>query len=125
MLNYRSLFGWGIAIYAIMYLAWSGFVTYGFVGGTSPRVVALFILSMVTAIAGKSLHFTSWKDILPYSLSWAVCMAILNTIMSMPSVGLSVFSEPYVWVSYLLVVIVPLFFAERISLSDKMSKWHT
>lgn len=124
-MKYRSLFGWGISIYAIMYLAWSAFLTYGFVNGTTPHVAALLILVAVAAIAGRSLHFASWKDIFPYSLTWGICMAILNTVMTLPFVGWYSFTQPYVWGSYILVVIVPLFCAERFSISGEILKWHT
>ena len=125
MLKYGPLFGWGILMYAVMYLTWSLFVTYGFVDGTAPHVAALLILLVIMAVAGSSLHLFSWKDILPYSLTWGLCVAILNSIMSMPFVGWNVFTEPYVWVSYALVVIVPLFCAEKTSVTDEISKWHT
>jgi hypothetical protein len=120
-----SLFGWGFSIYSIMYLIWSGFVTYGFVEGSAPHVVALLVLVAVLAVAGTSLHLSSWKDILPYSLTWGLSMAILNSAMSVPYVGWDAFSEPYVWISYALVVVVPLFCADKGSLSVEISKWHT
>ncbi|MDO8552137.1 MAG: hypothetical protein Q7S01_01255 [bacterium] len=126
MLRYRSLLGWGITIYAIMYVVWAGFTIYGFIVGTAPHVAALLILLVIAAIAGSSLRLASWKDIFPYSLTWAVSMAILNSVMSMPYVGWNVFAEPYVWASYALVVLVPLFCAEQVSITDEMSsRWHT
>ena len=108
-----------------MYLLWSGFATYGFIHGTAPHIVALVVLLVVAGIAGSSLHLASWKDILPYSVTWGICMAILNTAMSMPFVGWSVFAAPYVWMSYAFVVLAPLFFAERISITDEITRWHT
>lgn len=124
-MRYLPLFGWGISIYAIMYLAWSAFLTYGFVNGTAPHVAALLILIVVAAIAGSSLHFASWKDIFPYSFTWGICMAVLNTVMTLPFVGWYSFTRPYVWGSYVLVVIVPLFFARKVTMTDETLKWHT
>ncbi|OGG61016.1 hypothetical protein A3C86_04690 [Candidatus Kaiserbacteria bacterium RIFCSPHIGHO2_02_FULL_49_16] len=125
MLKYRSLFGWGISIYAIMYLVWAGFTTYGFTAGAAPHVAALLILLVLAATAGASLQLASWKDILPYSLTWAGCIALLNLALPMPLVDWHVFAEPYVWASYALVVLVPLFCSEEVSITDEMSKWHT
>ena len=124
-MRYFPLFGWGISIYAIVHMAWTAFLSYQFVDGTAPHVAILLVLAVLASIAGDSLHLSTWKDILPYSITWGLCMAILNTIMSWPFVAWGVFVEPYVWTSYALVIIVPLFFAERVSITDEMSKWHT
>ena len=120
-MRYRSLFGWGIAIYAIVHMVWTGFLSYEFVNGTAPRIAILLILSVVAAIAGSSLRLSTWKDILPYSITWGLCMAILNTILSWPFIAWGVFVEPYIWLSYCIVIIVPLFFAKTF----EISKWHT
>lgn len=124
-MKYRRFFGWGISIYAIGHTVWTGFVSYQFTSGTAPHIVMLLILFFVSAIAGDSLHLSTWKDILPYSITWGLCMAVLNTIMSWPFIAWGVFVEPYVWMSYCVVVIAPLFFAERISITNEISKWHT
>jgi hypothetical protein len=125
MRNYRSLFGWGISIYAIGHTVWTGFVSYQFTDGTAPHIIMLMILAVLAAIAGDSLHLSTWKDMLPYSITWGLCMAVLNTLLSWPFIAWGVFVEPYVWTSYAVVIVVPLFFTKRISSAGDVPRWHT
>jgi hypothetical protein len=62
-LRLGALLGWGIVLYAVMFLLWSAFLTYGFVGGIAPRVIALGVLIASAIIAGRSLRAASWHDI--------------------------------------------------------------
>ena len=118
-MKYSKLFGWGIVIYAVMYLTWSFFVAYGFVGGIIPRLVSLAALLAVTVIAARSLHFSAWKDILPYSIAWAVMIALLDGVLVAPYAGWKIYSELGVWLGYAVVVIAPLFFTDEISVSGE------
>ena len=104
-----SLLGWGIVIYAILSLAWSGFVTYGISSGIAGRVFEFVILLIICLIAGRALKFKMWKDILPYSIVWAIVVAGLDAIYSVPSQGWGFYSAWYVWAGYALVVVLPLF----------------
>lgn len=108
-MRFDALFGWGIGIYAVMFLLWSGFVTYGFIDGIAPRVVGLAVLISIAFFAGHSLRFSSWFDVLPYSISWALMMAVLDGIFSVPLAGWAVFADPNVWLGYALVAVLPLF----------------
>lgn len=108
-MRYGALFGWGIVIYAIMSLAWSGLVVYGLAGTLISRVIILCVLIIVTSVAGRSLHFHSWKDILPYSALWAVMMGLLDAFYTVPYSGWPLYSDWNLWVGYALVAVVPLF----------------
>ena len=108
-MKYGALFGWGVVIYAVMFLLWSGFVTYGFIDGLAPRIVGLLVLIAVALIAGNSLRYRAWSDILPYSLSWAVLMAVLDGLFSVPYAGWQLYFDWNVWFGYAIVAIVPLF----------------
>lgn len=107
-LKFGSLLGWGIMIYAVMFLMWSAFVTYGFVEGFAPRVVTFVILIATTVIAGRSLRANSSRDILPYSISWGVMMVILDSVMSVPLAGWQIFADWNIWFGYAIVVLAPL-----------------
>jgi len=102
------LLGWGIVIYAVMFLLWSLFLTYGFVEGVLPRVVGLFALVVTTFVAGRSLRASSWQDILPYSLAWGVTMAILDAIVNVPYAGWQIFADWSIWLGYAVVVVGPM-----------------
>lgn len=102
-----SRLAWGVALYALMYLLWSGFILYGFTG-TASRVVGLLALIVLAFIAGRSLRLSSWKDILPYSLAWVAVIAIMDAIFSVPYTGWQVYTDWNLWVGYALVALVPL-----------------
>ena len=104
----RSLL-WGIVIYALMYLLWNGFVLYGFTGGILPRIVSLLALIAIVTFAGRSLRFTSARDIAPYSIAWFVTIALLDAVYTVPFAGWGIYADWNIWVGYLLVAIVPLF----------------
>jgi hypothetical protein len=107
-MKYGALIGWGIGIYAVMFLVWSGFVTYGFVEGVLPRIVSLLTLITVSIVAGRALHLVNWKDVLPYSATWVVVVIIADVVLSVPFTGWALFSDWNVWVGYALVLLVPL-----------------
>ena len=102
------MLGWGIVIYALMYLIWSGFILYGFVQGVLPRLIGLLVLIVVATIAGRSLKFHSWKDVLPYSIAWAIIIGLLDAVFSVPYSGWQLYADWNVWVGYGLVALVPL-----------------
>ena len=103
-----ALLGWGVVIYAVMFLVWSAFLTYGFVEGIAPRVISFCALITVSVIAGRSLRANSWHDILPYSFSWGVTMAVLDVLMSVPFAGWVIFFDWSVWLGYAVVALAPL-----------------
>ncbi|RJQ33917.1 hypothetical protein C4556_03640 [Candidatus Parcubacteria bacterium] len=108
-MKYGALLGWGVVIYALMFLLWSGFVTYGFISGMAPRATALLVLIAIAAIAGASLRLNSWSDILPYSLAWGIMMALLDGVFSVPYTGWQLYFDLNVWFGYAVVVVAPLF----------------
>lgn len=95
--------GWGIVIYAVMRLTWEGLVLYGF----SPYFEYV-VLVVVCIIAGRALRFSSWKDIVPYALSWAAIGALLDVIYVAPFLGRAMYTDWSVWLGYVLVVLLPL-----------------
>ena len=108
-MRYGLLFGWGVIIYALMFLLWSGFVTYGFVDGIAPRIIGLLVLIAVALIAGLSLRYNSWSDILPYSIAWALMMGLFDAIFSVPYSGWQLYLDWNIWFGYAVVALVPIF----------------
>ncbi len=107
-MKYGTLVGWGIVIYAVMALAWSGIVIYGFAGTFLARLFELLVLTFVATIAGRALRHHSWKDILPYSLAWALMMAVFDALFSVPFAGWAIYADWNLWLGYALVALVPL-----------------
>lgn len=107
-MKYGALLGWGICIYAVLFLLWSGFMLYGYTTGLVPRLAGLAVLISLALLAGKSLRYASWKDIAPYSLAWTIEIVVLDMIFSVPFAGWALFADWNVWVGYLMVLFVPL-----------------
>jgi hypothetical protein len=107
-MSLRSLFGWGIVIYAVLYLVWSGMVIHGYTGMFISRVVIIATLVTLASIATRSLRLTHERDVLPYAFGWVVIAAALDAVFSVPSVGWAMYTDWNVWVGYFLLLIVPL-----------------
>ena len=107
-IDYEKLIGWGVIVYAVMFLLWSGFVAYGFVDGILPRLIGMAVLIGIMYKAGKSLPISAWQAALPYALGWVIIVAILDIILSVPFAGWNIFLDWNLWVSYSLIFVVPL-----------------
>jgi hypothetical protein len=100
--------GWGIVIYALMYLLWSGLVIYGFAAGMVSLIVRLAALAGITTLAARSLHIPNWRDLAPYTVAWALCAVALDALFLVPFSGWALYATWSVWVGYALVAIIPL-----------------
>lgn len=107
-MNLRLLLGWGIVIYAVLYLAWSGLVIHGFSGMFLSRIVVIATLVTVATLATKSLRLMHERDVLPYAIGWVVLAACFDAVFAVPSAGWAMYSDWNVWVGYFLLLIVPL-----------------
>ncbi len=107
-MRYGALLGWGIVIYAVVVLVYTGFALYGLRGTLIAALFQLLALITVTTIAGRSLKFHSWKDILPYSFLWAVIAAFLDIIYNVPFGGWGIYTDWSLWLIYGLIAVVPL-----------------
>lgn len=107
-------FGYGIVLYACMYLAWALLATYGLAGGSVARFFLLAVLLATTLIAARSLGMHSARDVLPYSISWVVTIAAIDTAFAAPSGSWALFADPNLWVGYCLLLIAPLLVPRRL-----------
>jgi uncharacterized PurR-regulated membrane protein YhhQ (DUF165 family) len=107
-MRYGALLGWGIVVYAVMFLAVSIFAVYGLAGSLTARLLGLFVLIVVSTIAGRSLHFKSSLDILPYSIGWMVVVALLDASFAFPFRAWTIYMDWNLWLGYGLVVLIPL-----------------
>jgi hypothetical protein len=106
----QRVLGWGISIYAVMYLLWSGLVIYGLASGYLSLIVRVAALAVITTIAARTLRVGSLKELLPYSLGWAAVTLALDAIFLVPFSGWELYGSFSVWVGYALVAIFPMIF---------------
>ncbi len=107
-MKYGALAGWGIVIYAVIYLTWNGLAVYGLTSGIWPRLFELAVLVVATTIAGRSLKFTRWTDILPYSIAWTLVAMALDALLTFPFAGAGMYQDWNIWIGYALLVLLPL-----------------
>ena len=107
-MKYSSIFGWAIVIYAVMFLFWSGMVIYGYAGTTAAWILQIAALVAVTTVAARSLHLTTWQDMILYSISWAILVALMDAVYSVPFAGWQIYYDWKVWLGYALVALVPI-----------------
>lgn len=103
------LFGWGIVIYAVMFLLASVLATYGLFEGLTPRIISLAVLIATGIVAGRALKAHTWSDILPYSIAWGLMVAVIDGVMLLPFAGWQVYANWSAWFGYAVVVLSPLF----------------
>lgn len=104
----RLLLGWGIVLYAVVYLAWQGLALYGLFSGWSGRALLLLVLLATVSIAAESLHRADYRAMLPYAFGWLVMMLGFDAVFTAPFSGWQVYLDPNAWVGYALVFFIPL-----------------
>ena len=107
-MNLQRLFGWGLTIYAIVYLVWSALVVNGLSNTVVARALMLGTLIAVVTIATRHLRVATERDGIPYALGWVLIVAVLDAVFAVPHSGLALYADWNVWVGYLLVLFVPL-----------------
>ncbi len=100
--------GWGIVIYAIVYLVWSGLVIHGLAGSITARIGVLAALLAVVTLATRSLGYTEVRDVVPHAIGWVLIVGIMDAIFAVPYAGWSLYTDWNMWVGYLLVLFVPV-----------------
>lgn len=104
----RALFGWGIALYAILYLVWSTLVVYGLSNSIFARLAMIVTLVVLAILATRSLRVTGERGVLPYAIGWVLIACVLDAIVTVPVAGWGIYSNWNVWVGYGLLLGVPL-----------------
>lgn len=106
-MNIRALCGWGIVIYAVLYLVWAGLVIHGLSGSFIARIIVLCTLIAVAWIATLSLRLSTERDIAPYAVGWVLVAAGLDALFVVPGGGWEIYTNWNLWVGYMLLLCVP------------------
>ncbi len=106
-MNLRALVGWGIVIYAVLFLVWSGLAIHGLSGSFLARLMVLLSLVIIATIATRSLHLTNEGDVAPYAIGWVIIAAIMDAVFTVPGSGWAIYTNWNLWVGYVLLLCVP------------------
>ena len=103
--------GYGIVIWAIGFGVGSILYVYK-INQSSPDIfnIIIIIAIVITAyLLARSLKVSSNKEILKYSLTWVVVGVILDSLVTVrfSNAGWQFFTNLYVIVGYLLILIIP------------------
>ncbi|HWP61609.1 MAG TPA: hypothetical protein VN495_03330 [Candidatus Paceibacterota bacterium] len=107
-MKWGSVFGWGIAIYAVVYLAWSALVIHGFIEGIIPQVSLIIVLVAMVALAASCLRVSHRLDVLPYAIGWLLIAIFFDFVCAVPVSGWGIWHDWHIWVGYSLIILVPL-----------------
>lgn len=109
-MRYAAVLGWGLVVYALLYALWSVFVLYGFVDTLAAHVAAWAVLAGVL-VAVTRYSRVNVRRALIYALGWAAIVIGGDILLSVPLAGWQIFAEWTQWVTYGLIVVVPLMYA--------------
>lgn len=112
-MNYKKLFGWGIAIWGAAYLVATGFVAYKMQDNIFAEIVTLIAMLIVLIAASRNLPDSSLAQVLKYSVGWVVIGVILDLVLTVPFTGYAIFYHWTIWVSYALILVLPPALAKR------------
>lgn len=104
----RALFGWGIVIYAVMFLVSSLLAVHPTGPALIARVVLLCTLVITASIAARSVRAFSERDIALYAFGWVACALVFDALLVVPTTGWLLFTDWNVWVGYLVLFFVPI-----------------
>ncbi len=107
-MNLRALIGWGIVIYATLYLVWSALAIHNLSGNFLSRIVIFATLITVAAIATRALRLSTERDVAPFAIGWVVVAMLLDAIIVVPGAGWAIYTNWNLWVGYVLLLLVPL-----------------
>jgi hypothetical protein len=107
-MRFDRIIGWGVVVYAIMFLLWSGFVQYGFLEGVTPHIIAMAVLIGTLTLITRVLRPPSVEVILPYAVGWVLVSVFLDVVFSLPYAGWELFADWSVLIGYALIFIVPI-----------------
>ncbi|MBM3271705.1 hypothetical protein FJY94_00235 [Candidatus Kaiserbacteria bacterium] len=107
-MKWRPLVGWGVVVYAVGLLAGVTLLTWKVGEVSGARELVYLAVGITAIIAGRTLHLSQWKDILPYSLFWMAEIIVLDGLVMVPQYGLVVYQDASAWIVYGIVAIAPL-----------------
>jgi hypothetical protein len=103
-----SVLGWGIVIYAVVHLVWTGTLIHAIDGVLISRILVIAALCITTVLATRALNLHTERDILPHAIGWVIVIAVLDAFFTVPFTGWGLYTDWNVWVGYLLVLFIPI-----------------
>jgi len=108
-MNYKKLFGYGVAVWATAYIVATVLMIYGLFDNVIAKAILVLIVASAAYLAGRNINSDSIISVLKYSVVWLIMALILDAIITVPFTGWGLFTQWNVWVGYAVILLVPLF----------------
>jgi len=113
-MNWKKALGFGALIWVIMFIVISALVGYG-LSDNAMFTMAVTVISLVVAyLAARNLAPGSQAKAIQYGLIFAVVGIVLDFLISQRFAP-DMFSSAYYWLSYVLIVLVPLLAVKKVT----------
>lgn len=107
-MDWKKLIGFGVGLYVVMFIYWSLLVAFGAGEAAWGWYLGFVVLAIAAHSAGARLGTKNVTEILKYSAGWVVIMAVLDFLISTRFTGPELFSAWQLYVSYAILLLVPL-----------------
>ncbi len=112
-MNWKKALGFGALIWVIMFITISALVGYGLSTDAMFTIVVTIISLVVAYLAARNLAPNGYGLAILYGLIFAVVGIVLDFLISQRFAP-DMFSSAYYWLSYLLIVLVPLLAVKKV-----------
>lgn len=103
-MNYKNTFGFGIAIWVIMFVLVSVFVAFSFYENIWGKAFAVLISGVLGYFFGRWAHVPNWAVWFYVAVSWVIVGLILDYLITLRFEP-AIFSFKSLWFGYLFLVL--------------------
>lgn len=108
-MNLLKSLGFGAIIYGVAFIVASAFIGFGITSENSlVQGVTMLAVSTAAFLLAKNLNFADSNEMLKYSFSWVIVGLILDALITTRFTGWEFFYRLDIWLSYALILLVPL-----------------
>jgi hypothetical protein len=119
-MSWKKALGYGVLIWIVMFVVVSIFVGYGMVasgGGSATFSILMIVLALIlTYVAARMVAPMNSGKAMQYGLTFAVVGIVLDFLISQRFAP-GMFSSVYYWISYILMVFVPVIAVKKMPMS--------
>jgi len=108
MNKYCKLFGYGGVIWGVAFIVISIFIGFKVTSQIITQGITTLAVLITAFLLARSLNVSTVKEMLKYSFSWVIVGLILDAVVTTRFTGWSFFSHWYIWLSYALILVIPL-----------------
>jgi len=114
MLNWKKLILYPAAVWAVIYLFICAIIGFKLnVHALWVEIIAWVISIVGLYIAAKAAKISAYKNVATLAIVWLAVMFVLDLILTLPFTGAIYFKTWTTYISYAIILIMPLVFAKE------------